>query len=227
MERRTMNYSIKTYLGRWDFGGGLVVERRDEGFFLKPVGRVAIELMFLYMLVLVGVPGIGAFTSHGLYAAVAAVRDSGDLLAVLRGDIGFAGVAALYCLFLVLFPVWALFFRAKPMILFSLRDYTVIFGRFYHYHLRHVWRRIPFEKVREVEILTTKELIRGSSLAVQGRGQAKKTRYWLSIVTDEEDPLYIIELPRLDEMSSNMYLVAEVCKLPLVYETFPKERRER
>ena len=222
MERTSMTHSIYPYFGRWDIGGGLIVEKRDDGFYLKPRGRFEFRLVFFYTLVLVGLPFVGALTLPGLYAAAEAVRNSGDVLAVFRNDLTFTALAIGYVAFLLLYPIWALFFRGKPMVLFSLRDYTVVFGRFWHYRLRSAVRRIPFENIREIEILKCGIMLRDSEAQSQGREPARKIRYWLSVITDSEEPHYITMLPASVEMRAVMQPISEECRLPLVLESFPK-----
>jgi hypothetical protein len=219
-----MNFRVATYLGAWDIGGGLAVERNRDGFRIKPLGRFSLGLLVIYFLIAIGVPGIGLLTSPGLYASYDALRAGGSVRSVLSVVLEyprFSVVTAGYCLTLLLYPVWALFFRAKPMVVFDMATYTVIFGRFWHNVLRFARKRIPFEQIREIEILHTTQAYGGGTVEQLGRPLAVKNSYFLSVITEANEPFYIIRLPEGSRMSEAMAEVAEVCGLPLVHETFP------
>ncbi len=214
MERTSMNLELQPYLGSWDIGGGLVVEKKKNGFFLQPAIRVRIDLVFLYMLILVAVPGVGAFVSPGLYAAYDVVRDSGNVGRVIIEHPRFLAACIGYGLFALSYPIWAIFFRAKRMVLFSISDHTVVIGRFWQHKARFTKRRIPIENIREIEILHTFQHYRGGTTAM-------KEKYFLSVVADDEEPFYIIRLPDEAPMIATMKVVANEFSIPLVRETFP------
>ena len=224
MERRTMDFRVAPYLGAWDIGGGLVVEKNGDAFRIKPIGRFSLGLLFFYFLFVIGVPGMGMLTSPGLYASYDALRADGNIrsaLSVMLTYPRFSVMAAGYCLTLLLYPVWALFFRAKPMVVFDMVTYTIVFGRYWHSVLRYARKRIPFENVREIEILHTTQAYRGGTVEQLGRPLAVKNSYFLSVITEADEPFYVIRLPDGSRMSDAMAEVAEVCGLPLVHETFP------
>lgn len=171
---------------------------------------------------MIGVPGIGAFTSEGLYAAVDAVRESRNPLPIIAEDPRFAAAAAGYCLFLVLFPTWGLFFRAKKMVCFSTQMQEVVFGRFWHYKKRFEKKRFAFGSIQEIEILHTKQRYARGGSGLPGAEPAMKEKYFLSVISYQSDePAYIIRLPDPEPLTKQIKTITLECGLPFTQETFP------
>ena len=223
MERTKVDYRVKTFLGEWDIGGGVSIEHKNNGYFLHPIDRFRPELLFFYFLILIGVPGIGVFTSPGLYALADAFRGSGDLMTVFSSHLRFTAVSMVYCIFFIAYPVWAIAFRAKRAIFFNTQERIVVFGRFWRYSPRFRRHAIPFERIREIEVLHTQQVYLGGDPEFQGRPRATKKSVFLSVITIEDEPFYIIRLPDGLHQFNGMDTVANGCDIPLVHETFPHQ----
>ena len=223
MKRTSMNFMVMPFLGRWDIGGALSLIKNESTFFLKPATQFKVGLLFLYLLVRVAAPGIGAFTSQGMYALIDALRESQPLMPVVVEFPRFSVVFACYCFFLLAYPIWALLFRAKRMVSFSIKEREIVLGYFRRFKARRVKQRFSFDEICEIEILHTRQQYRGSGGHNSGRAPAMKDKYFLSVISNRaEEPAYIIQLPKPEPLTVQLKEITQACALPLVFESFPE-----